>query len=298
MRERAFLLTEIFELTKSSFPIISGIYEIRSLSNDKIYIGSSKNIFRRLRTHLKSLRKGSHQNKFLLSDFNNLGENTFEVSILEKIEDRIRLYEREFEFIVEKSSDNREKGYNIKRFGAVKSGWKHSESTKKRISETLKKRKGSYKLSDLHKKHISEFQSQPWNKKYKIETVEKLRKSRNKTLKERWGSKNDPGPLRIQMSRSYEDKYGKEKSDKIKSKMSESRKGLFQSDKKRELCRVSKLRDKNPMYIKIPRKIENEILRLFKKQINMTEIARIVGFSQYKIKRLLMENNLWKVKKR
>ena len=42
---------------------LSGIYKITNLSNGKIYIGQSQNIYTRRQQHFVALRNGSHENK-------------------------------------------------------------------------------------------------------------------------------------------------------------------------------------------------------------------------------------------
>jgi group I intron endonuclease len=60
-----------------------GIYQIKNLINDKVYIGSSIDINKRLYKHLWSLKNGCHDNNHLQNSFNEYGENNFEFSVLE-----------------------------------------------------------------------------------------------------------------------------------------------------------------------------------------------------------------------
>jgi group I intron endonuclease len=59
----------------------SGVYQIRNLINNKVYIGSSKNIKSRRRDHLYYLRHGQH-NRYLQQDWNKYGENNFIFEVL------------------------------------------------------------------------------------------------------------------------------------------------------------------------------------------------------------------------
>jgi len=63
---------------------MTGIYGIKNTLNNKIYIGQSKNINKRWKTHIRQLRKNRHYNKHLLSSFNNNGEGSFEFLVLEE----------------------------------------------------------------------------------------------------------------------------------------------------------------------------------------------------------------------
>lgn len=62
---------------------ISGIYLIKSKCKPKrIYIGSSKNIFRRWANHLSQLRHNAHYNKELQKHFNKYSESDLEFTII------------------------------------------------------------------------------------------------------------------------------------------------------------------------------------------------------------------------
>lgn len=73
--------------------IKSGVYKIKCLEDNMIYIGSSKNIKRRWQAHKYELRKGNHANMFLQEGWDKHGEKNFEFSILEECpeEDRFEL---------------------------------------------------------------------------------------------------------------------------------------------------------------------------------------------------------------
>ena len=87
----------------------SGIYQIRNLVNDKIYIGSSENLYIRYREHFYTLNKNIHRNGKLQKSFNKHGEQNFIFEIIEFIEDKNKLLEIE--------------QYWIDRFKVVKTGY-------------------------------------------------------------------------------------------------------------------------------------------------------------------------------
>lgn len=61
-----------------------GIYLIRCLINNKIYIGSTKQSFRaRFSNHRKFLKNGKLSNKLLQSDYNLYGKDNFQFEIIE-----------------------------------------------------------------------------------------------------------------------------------------------------------------------------------------------------------------------
>lgn len=68
--------------SSSSMPADSGVYTIRNIESGRQYIGSSKNIRDRIRSHIKDLSLGCHANHALQRDFSKLGQNYFECKVL------------------------------------------------------------------------------------------------------------------------------------------------------------------------------------------------------------------------
>lgn len=64
--------------------IISGIYSITNIANNKLYIGSSKNIYKRWKEHRNMLKKNEHHSKHLQAAWNKYGEESFIFNILEE----------------------------------------------------------------------------------------------------------------------------------------------------------------------------------------------------------------------
>ena len=64
--------------------IISGVYVIYSISNQRVYIGSSLNIYRRLIAHKNQLRAGKHPSLHLQASWNKYGEAAFQFLLLEE----------------------------------------------------------------------------------------------------------------------------------------------------------------------------------------------------------------------
>ena len=62
--------------------ILSGVYRITCLANNKNYIGSSDNIMRRLKTHERELEQGSHNNRRLQHDYDKYGSEFFEFRVV------------------------------------------------------------------------------------------------------------------------------------------------------------------------------------------------------------------------
>jgi group I intron endonuclease len=89
----------------------SGIYQIRCIVNDKVYVGSTKNFNRRFYDHNLTLTKLIHTNNKLQNAWNKYGKHNFVFEILEYIGDISLLDDREKEYIKEK--DSKANGYNI-----------------------------------------------------------------------------------------------------------------------------------------------------------------------------------------
>jgi len=73
----------------------SGIYCVTNLTTGKHYIGSSKNIFNRLRCHISQLNNNTHSNQLLQNDWNKYGATDFIVEVLEEVQgkhkDRLKI---------------------------------------------------------------------------------------------------------------------------------------------------------------------------------------------------------------
>jgi len=90
----------------------SGIYMIINLSNNKSYVGSSKNLNRRKRDHFNELKSNTHENAYLQNSYNKYGKEMFVFITLEKCSEDI-LINRELYWIDIKQSTNRKFGYNL-----------------------------------------------------------------------------------------------------------------------------------------------------------------------------------------
>lgn len=91
----------------------SGVYCIRNKVNGKVYIGSSKDCYHRIRAqHFYRLQRNIHTNPHLQSAWNKYGKQNFEAFCLEICSENI-LHTREQYWISETESLNSSCGYNI-----------------------------------------------------------------------------------------------------------------------------------------------------------------------------------------
>lgn len=63
-------------------PKICGIYKIQNIKNNKMYIGSSNNLYRRYGEHKRHLQLNKHYNRILQNAWNYYGESSFIFSVL------------------------------------------------------------------------------------------------------------------------------------------------------------------------------------------------------------------------
>jgi len=107
----------------------SGIYQIRNTLNGRKYIGSAVNILRRFNEHKKHLRTGHHDNIHLQRAWDKYGEMAFVFEIIEFVENKQLLCEREQHWI-----DVTVDRYNIDLLAYSKLGTKMSEESKRKMS--------------------------------------------------------------------------------------------------------------------------------------------------------------------
>ncbi len=93
-------------------PAGSGVYQIRCIPTGKIYVGSAVNLRKRWAEHRRSLKRGSHGNRYLQFAWNKYGEEHFEFSVLEFV-DVSYLLEAEQQWIDSTGCVDKEIGFNI-----------------------------------------------------------------------------------------------------------------------------------------------------------------------------------------
>lgn len=65
----------------------AGVYQIRNTKNQKIFIESTPNL-KSINGKMFMLKMGSHMNKRLQDEWNEYGENAFEVNVLEILKEK------------------------------------------------------------------------------------------------------------------------------------------------------------------------------------------------------------------
>lgn len=126
--------------------MISCVYKITCIVNNKFYIGCTKNIETRWKIHLYDLKKRLHHNGELQKDFSMYGEYMFTLEIIERCElkylrikekEYIDLLKPEYNLPVAKYWLGKKFTEEVKnKFREVRKGKKHNNSTKQKMRET------------------------------------------------------------------------------------------------------------------------------------------------------------------
>lgn len=148
-------LTKNYELTplvSSEHRGRSGIYVIHNIENNRFYIGSAVNLYKRKHVHLAYLRKNKHHNLFLQRDFNK-NKKKLHFVVIEEVSHRKELITKEQKFLDEFFVEN--DCYNLNPVANSFFGRKHSRKTKEKLSKKAIGRRLSQetrkKMSESHK---------------------------------------------------------------------------------------------------------------------------------------------------
>lgn len=245
--------------------IIGYVYRITNLINNKIYIGiTTCSIKKRWNEHKHSYLKNK-KSTHLYSALKKYGHENFKIESIKKCYSYNQLYRSEIFFIKKFNSNNRLIGYNNSTGGEYSSkGMKHSEATKKKLSEIQKGKhyspatefgKGEKhfnygrRLADCIKEKISKSNK---GKKLSEETKEKLRKYKGEN---HWG-------------------YGRKLSEETKNKIGLANRGRKHTDEFKAKISFLKRGNKNMLGKRHTQETKNKISqsKLGKKYINARKI--------------------------
>jgi group I intron endonuclease len=192
----------------------SGVYKIRNLINENIYVGSSVNLVGRLRDHRSMLIKNNHHNVHLQNAWNKYGGDAFAFEIIEFCEGvKLTLIAREQHYI-----DTLNPNYNIARKAYSTLGIKATQETREKISKATKgkPKKGTPRTEEQKRKMSEMRKGQPSARKGKSYYLDD--KTREK-IGSPWRDKTLPIEMKNKMS---ESRKGKTRSEESKKKISDS----------------------------------------------------------------------------
>lgn len=110
--------------------MIIGIYKIRNIINNKLYIGSTADIKKRWRDHKWYLKMNKHHNSHLQASYNKYGLENFKFTI--ELECSLNeLLVEEKRLIDHYNTKNNKYGYNVNDPNEIQFGIKCNDDTKK-----------------------------------------------------------------------------------------------------------------------------------------------------------------------
>ena len=153
----------------------SGIYGIRNLTNNKIYVGKTKCMYRRCRQYAYDFKNRSigHINNYLYNAMQKVGIENFELFPLEFCDLNI-INSKELDWIIQLRSTNKKYGYNLRLDSST--GMITNESTSKKISRNLRAQWASG-IRDKHSKKLKK----KWSENPKRRKEQSMLLSRIKT---------------------------------------------------------------------------------------------------------------------
>jgi group I intron endonuclease len=147
--------------------LISGVYKIVNIINNKLYIGSSVDIKARWKySHLKPLRENRHCNILLQRAWNKYGEDNFKFEVMHYcFKEELLIIEQTYMDIY--NSANPRYGYNLCPTAGNCLGLKASDAARLKMSNTRKGRPCPWlngrPVTEETKKKMSVSQKKKWN---------------------------------------------------------------------------------------------------------------------------------------
>lgn len=118
-------------------PTTPGIYVIRCTQEAKVYVGSAVNLNLRWKIHLVDLRACKHHSHKLQRAFRRFGAAAFTFEVQEECPPEELIHREQ---LLLDALDAVDKGYNVCRTAGSRLGMKHTDATRKLLSDKAKKR--------------------------------------------------------------------------------------------------------------------------------------------------------------
>ncbi len=171
-----------------------GIYLIKNLVNNKVYVGKSKDIYERICSHVTSLNANNlkRENSHFINAWNKYGRENFTYEVLElfdEIDDAL-ISERELWWMFYHNSVNDDFGYNKRMDSST--GLIVRESTRKKLGIASKRKWENYsqQQKDAYAKRTSDFWRDNPDKKREMAKKVALKKRKYNVAKCEYGTQN------------------------------------------------------------------------------------------------------------
>ena len=200
-----------------------GIYKITCIPTQKVYIGQSINVKKRIAAHRSDLKANRHVNDYLQNVVNKYGIENFKFQAIEFPEDTSpeNLTTREQYWIDFFDSMNPERGFNLREAGI---GTNPTEETRKKMSEAAKRKPP---ISEETKQKLRGRVPHNKGKSPSEETKQKLREARARQTPH-VHTEEERQKMR-EAAKGNKKGLGKKHTEETKRKISEAKKAYYTS---------------------------------------------------------------------
>jgi group I intron endonuclease len=232
------------------------IYKIKNKINGKVYIGqTTRNLNKRIYEYKSAFNLNKFYNEYLLRAFNKYGWENFEFSIIDNAATLEELNLKEIKYIQEYQSNDKKKGYNRE------VGGRNSIPT----ADTLEK---------MSRSHLGLKQTDAW--------IDKRIATAGTPEAKKYGRKKTEEDKKYLSEVSPKYWLGKQRDEKTKEKISQTKKERGLSDKQKKMLYKT-------VYLRDPR--TNQVIRSFE----TTQLASVeIGVNQSTISRWCAGNKIKK----
>src|SRR3990167_1769446 len=218
----------------------SGIYKIQStVKPERVYIGSALNLSGRKSEHLSRLRKNKHHSQKLQRHYNKYGEDDLDFSVLiDCKKEHLLKFEQAFITYCEPY-------FNTCKIAGNTMGVKHSEETRRQMSERSKRQVHTEERKNKMRDFMNSDKNPLRGKHPSVEARLKMSMSRRgRKLTEEWkkkiGDANRGKKRSLETRKKYSiAKMGKSLSEETRKKMSIARNGRCNSEETREKISIA-----------------------------------------------------------
>lgn len=162
-------MNRFFYTSENDTKTKTGIYIIRNNVSNKVYIGSAFNLSNRCSVHKNSLIKNKHHSKHFQNFYNKYSEAIFYFEVLEVVESREDLKDREQYYLDLFKSYDKVNGFNICQFAGNTTGRKGTPESIAKMKATWAKMGGHPALG-----HVPKHKGMPLSEETKRKISEKL----------------------------------------------------------------------------------------------------------------------------